>query len=173
VANSSEACVSRGLHWPTSKCEFYLYIFYFCLISPLISRNFFAHCRFVTDIFDIFERSLQEPEQCASLCAFWIVNHECGAKASVPAPHSSGVGFQGSMPSMPGAPQQLHAGQSHMPGSMAPGMQTMSQPGSPAGGQPGSASRIDPNQIPRPQSTASPLQFDTRVNGSANLPPVL
>lgn len=82
-------------------------------------------------------------------------------------------GFQGSMPPMPGGPQQMHAGQSHMPGGMVPGMQTMSQPGSPAGGQPGSASRIDPNQIPRPQSMASPLQFDTRVNGSANLPPVL
>lgn len=81
-------------------------------------------------------------------------------------------GFQGSMPPMPGAPPQLHAGQSHMPGGMPPGMQNMSQPGSPAGGQPGSASRIDPNQIPRPQSTTSPLQFDTRVNGSANLPPV-
>ncbi|KAG0560568.1 hypothetical protein M758_10G185600 [Ceratodon purpureus] len=77
----------------------------------------------------------------------------------------------GSMPPMPGAPQQLHAGQPPMLGGMAPGLQTMSQPGSPAGGQPGSASRIDPNQIPRPQSTASPLQFDTRVNGSANLPP--
>lgn len=87
-------------------------------------------------------------------------------------PHSGCVdGLQGSMPSMAGAPQQLHAGQPHMPG-MAPGMQGMSQPGSPAGGQPGSASRIDPNQIPRPQSTTSPLQFDTRVNGSANLPPV-
>lgn len=84
-------------------------------------------------------------------------------------PHAGCVnGFQGSMPPMPGAP-----GQSHMPGGMAPGMQTMSQPGSPAGGQPGSASRIDPNQIPRPQSTTSPLQFETRVNGSANLPPVL
>lgn len=77
------------------------------------------------------------------------------------------------MPPVAGGPQQLHGGQPYIPGSMAPSMQTMSQPGSPAGGQPGSASRIDPNQIPRPQSTASPLPFDTRVNGMANLPPVL
>ncbi|XP_024381127.1 protein transport protein SEC24 C [Physcomitrium patens] len=77
----------------------------------------------------------------------------------------------GSMPPVAGGPQQLHGGQPYIPGSMAPSMQTMSQPGSPAGGQPGSASRIDPNQIPRPQSTASPLPFDTRVNGMANLPP--
>lgn len=76
------------------------------------------------------------------------------------------------MPPMPGAPQQFHPGHHHMPGGMAPGMQSMSQPGSPAGGQPGSASRIDPNQIPRPQPTITSVNFDTRVNGQATLPPV-
>lgn len=76
------------------------------------------------------------------------------------------------MPPISG-PQQLHSGQPHLPGGMAPGIQNMSQPGSPAGGQPGSAtSRIDPNQIPRPQPTMASITFETRVNGQANLPPV-
>lgn len=52
----------------------------------------------------------------------------------------------------------------------------MSQPGSPAASAaapPSGTSRIDPNQIPRPQPNASHVVFATRVNGQANLPPVL
>jgi protein transport protein SEC24 len=49
----------------------------------------------------------------------------------------------------------------------------MSQPGSPAGNQPGSAnSRIDPNQIPRPQPTVTPVTYVTRVENQSNVPPV-
>ncbi|GJP42177.1 hypothetical protein CLOM_g1780, partial [Closterium sp. NIES-68] len=42
-----------------------------------------------------------------------------------------------------------------------------------APGQQGSApgSRIDPNQIPRPPPPADAFLFETRVNGTANLPP--
>lgn len=49
----------------------------------------------------------------------------------------------------------------------------MSQPGSPATQNPQSGtSRIDPNQIPRPLPGATSIEFETRVNGQANLPPV-
>jgi hypothetical protein len=82
---------------------------------------------------------------------------------------------QASMPPIPGGPpQQMHpGGQPHVPGNVAPGIQGMSQPGSPAGNQPGSAtSRIDPNQIPRPQSTTMPVTYVTRVENQSNVPPV-
>jgi hypothetical protein len=81
---------------------------------------------------------------------------------------------QASMPPIPGGPQQMHpGGQPHVPGNVAPGIQGMSQPGSPAGNQPGSAtSRIDPNQIPRPQSTAMSVTYVTRVENQSNVPPV-
>jgi len=85
------------------------------------------------------------------------------------------VFYQASMPPIPGdPPQQMHpSGQPHVPGNAAPGIQGMSQPGSPAGNQPGSAnSRIDPNQIPRPQPTVTPVTYVTRVENQSNVPPV-
>ena len=51
---------------------------------------------------------------------------------------------------------------------LAPGV---SQPGSPANSG-GNSSRIDPNQIPRPQTSSTVIHFETRVNGQAALPPV-
>lgn len=38
-------------------------------------------------------------------------------------------------------------------------------------GQSTPTSRIDPNQIPRPQAPADSLVFHTRINGAANMPP--
>ena len=58
--------------------------------------------------------------------------------------------IQPSMPPISGL-QQLHSSQPHLLGGMAPGIQNMSQPGSPAGGQPGSAtSRIDQTRFHAP-----------------------
>jgi hypothetical protein len=55
----------------------------------------------------------------------------------------------------------------------SPRMTGMAQPNSPANPNPPSgASRIDPNQIPRPLPGATVTEFETRVNGQANLPPV-
>ncbi|CAK9882645.1 unnamed protein product [Sphagnum jensenii] len=92
-----------------------------------------------------------------------------GSSPYMQQPHS-----QASMPPIPGdPPQQMHtSGQPHVPGNAAPGIQGMSQPGSPAGNQPGSAnSRIDPNQIPRPQPTVTPVTYVTRVENQSNVPP--
>ncbi|KAL2612677.1 hypothetical protein R1flu_024369 [Riccia fluitans] len=92
----------------------------------------------------------------------------------------------GAPPPQPGqaytqGPSHLPPNVGHVPGladkysSSIPGM---SQPGSPAASalQPPPhpsrpASNIDPNQIPRPQPTASHVIFETRVNGQANHPP--
>ena len=51
---------------------------------------------------------------------------------------------------------------------LAPGI---SQPGSPANSGENS-SRIDPTQIPRPQTSSIVINFETRVDGQAALPPV-
>ncbi|CAI5528738.1 unnamed protein product, partial [Closterium sp. Naga37s-1] len=73
-----------------------------------------------------------------------------------------------------GAPPQSPGMGGHAPPS--PGMGAR-QPMAPftgqAAGQQGSApgSRIDPNQIPRPPPPADAFLFETRVNGTANLPP--
>ncbi|CAI5520886.1 unnamed protein product [Closterium sp. Naga37s-1] len=73
-----------------------------------------------------------------------------------------------------GAPPQSPGMGAHPP---SPGMGAR-QPMAPftgqAAGQQGSApgSRIDPNQIPRPPPPADAFLFETRVNGTANLPPV-
>jgi protein transport protein SEC24 len=54
----------------------------------------------------------------------------------------------------------------------APGPPRISQPNSPLTQNPSSGtSRIDPNQIPRPLPGATVTEFETRVNGQANLPP--
>ncbi|GJP53569.1 hypothetical protein CLOM_g12724 [Closterium sp. NIES-68] len=72
-------------------------------------------------------------------------------------PHPQSPGMGGSQPHSPsmGARQPMapFTGQ-------APGQQ---------GSAPGS--RIDPNQIPRPPPPADAFLFETRVNGTANLPP--
>ncbi|BBN17285.1 protein transport protein SEC24 [Marchantia polymorpha subsp. ruderalis] len=86
--------------------------------------------------------------------------------------------------SQPGPPQSFSQTPSHLPPNMGhiPGVSDkygstiagMSQPGSPAASAaapPSGTSRIDPNQIPRPQPNASHVVFATRVNGQANLPP--
>ena len=52
---------------------------------------------------------------------------------------------------------------------VAPGF---SQPGSPAASG-GSPSHIDPTQIPRPHTTSTIINFETRVNGQAVSPPVI
>ncbi|KAL3680392.1 hypothetical protein R1sor_023348 [Riccia sorocarpa] len=92
----------------------------------------------------------------------------------------------GGPPPQPG--QAFTQASSHLPPSMGhvPGLADkysstlpgMSQPGSPAASgiqppphPPRPASNIDPNQIPRPQPTATHVVFETRVNGQANHPP--
>ena len=52
---------------------------------------------------------------------------------------------------------------------VAPGI---SQPGSPAASG-GSPSHIDPTQIPRPHTTSTIINFETRVNGQAVSAPVI
>ena len=52
---------------------------------------------------------------------------------------------------------------------LAPGI---SQPGSPANSGENS-SRIDPTQIPRPQTSSIVINFETRVNGQAVSAPVI
>ncbi|CAM6106579.1 unnamed protein product [Calypogeia fissa] len=85
-------------------------------------------------------------------------------------------------PQGPGVPQQYGHPPSHLPPSMghhpgvvekyAPGIAGMAQPSSPAPPNPQSGtSRIDPNQIPRPLPGPTSIDFETRCNGQANLPP--
>lgn len=71
---------------------------------------------------------------------------------------------------IPGMPAQT------MPPSPSPPMshylaQGISQPGSPATTSAAGSSRIDPTQIPRPQTSSTVTSFETRANNQATLPP--
>ncbi|XP_011628219.1 protein transport protein Sec24-like At4g32640 [Amborella trichopoda] len=76
----------------------------------------------------------------------------------------------GMPPSLPN--QHLHGmqpGMGHPPGT---GVLGMARSGSPVAGAPGAgASKIDPNQIPRPIPSSSSILFESHPNSQANLPP--
>ncbi|CAI5466189.1 unnamed protein product [Closterium sp. Yama58-4] len=81
-----------------------------------------------------------------------------------PTPQPPGVGAPPQSPGMGG-----HAPPSPGMGARQPMAPFTGQPAGQQGGAPGS--RIDPNQIPRPPPPADAFLFETRVNGTANLPP--
>ncbi|KAI5067109.1 hypothetical protein GOP47_0017637 [Adiantum capillus-veneris] len=71
---------------------------------------------------------------------------------------------------IPGMPVQGGAPVQHPPMSQYLA-QGLSQPGSPAATSAGGSSRIDPTQIPRPQTSSAVSTFETRINNQAAQPP--
>eukprot|EP00252_Welwitschia_mirabilis_P020316 TRINITY_DN4950_c0_g1_i1.p1 TRINITY_DN4950_c0_g1~~TRINITY_DN4950_c0_g1_i1.p1 ORF type:complete len:1152 (-),score=243.05 TRINITY_DN4950_c0_g1_i1:556-4011(-) len=99
-------------------------------------------------------------------------NNYPGFSMARPPPPPAGLQTPGvpGMPSLRPLNQQVPPTLPTMGHGPSAGLIGMTQPGSPATGTPG-ASRIDPNQIPRPQSSSDPLVFETRSNNQNYLPP--